>query len=158
MPHKRPCDSSVTRPVIARPGVCVPTEFHDVIIVVTAFFHAPATWQSCIRASRGLERPQPWAKGRFIIRDAGRPGESCIVDGSFRRKPAGIEQPHKMNHWKKAPDPVVVPPPAPTSCPYCRSPRIVTTGEKVDASSYWRCQACGEMWNLGRSQAQHRYR
>ena len=38
----------------------------------------------------------------------------------------------------------------PTACPFCRSPQITTASEKVDASAYWRCEACGEMWNLGR--------
>jgi hypothetical protein len=42
---------------------------------------------------------------------------------------------------------------APTACPFCGSARIATTTEKVDASSYWRCVACGEMWNLGRLRA-----
>ena len=41
---------------------------------------------------------------------------------------------------------------APTMCPFCRSPKITTASEKVDATSYWRCEACGEMWNLGRLQ------
>jgi transposase-like protein len=42
-------------------------------------------------------------------------------------------------------------PPAPTTCPFCRSPRIAATAsKKVDASAYWRCEACGEMWNVAR--------
>jgi transposase-like protein len=51
-------------------------------------------------------------------------------------------------------EPVAVEP-APTSCPFCRSPRIATTTEKVDASSYWRCTACGEMWNVERLRSSH---
>ena len=39
---------------------------------------------------------------------------------------------------------------AQTECPFCRSPRIITVGAKIDASSYWRCEACGEVWNLAR--------
>ena len=48
-------------------------------------------------------------------------------------------------------------PAPPTSCPFCGSAKITTTSEKVDASSYWRCTACGEMWNLGRLQPANRY-
>jgi transposase-like protein len=41
-------------------------------------------------------------------------------------------------------------PPTPTACPFCRSPKIMTTSTKADASSYWRCEACGQVWNVGR--------
>jgi transposase-like protein len=41
-------------------------------------------------------------------------------------------------------------PPAPTTCPFCRSPRITTTAGKADASSYWRCEGCGQVWNVAR--------
>ena len=40
----------------------------------------------------------------------------------------------------------------PTACPFCHSPKITTAIEKVDSSAYWRCEACGEMWNLARLQ------
>jgi transposase-like protein len=54
-----------------------------------------------------------------------------------------------------APDP----PAAPTACPFCRSPKVTAAGEKFDASTYWRCEACGEMWNLARLQSDtHRYK
>jgi transposase-like protein len=50
-------------------------------------------------------------------------------------------------------------PVAPTACPFCRSPQIAAATEKVDVSTYWRCEACGEMWNLARLQsAGHRYK
>jgi transposase-like protein len=42
---------------------------------------------------------------------------------------------------------------SPTACPFCGSPRILTASEKIDASSYWRCEACGDVWNLARVQA-----
>jgi transposase-like protein len=42
------------------------------------------------------------------------------------------------------------PVPAPIACPFCRSPKIMTTSTKADASSYWRCEACGQVWNVGR--------
>ena len=40
--------------------------------------------------------------------------------------------------------------PAPTSCPFCGSPKIATASEKADTSAYWRCEGCGEMWNVAR--------
>jgi transposase-like protein len=46
--------------------------------------------------------------------------------------------------------PVVLSPP--TACPFCRSPRVLAAGDKIDASTYWRCEGCGEMWNLARLQ------
>ena len=45
----------------------------------------------------------------------------------------------------------------PAACPFCRSPNITTASEKVDSSTYWRCKACGEMWNLARLQTANRY-
>jgi hypothetical protein len=42
---------------------------------------------------------------------------------------------------------------APTACPFCRATTIRSPGEKADAGSYWRCEACGEMWNLARNQS-----
>ena len=38
----------------------------------------------------------------------------------------------------------------PTTCPFCGSSHIAAASEKIDASTYWRCESCGEMWNLGR--------
>ena len=49
------------------------------------------------------------------------------------------------------------PPTAPTACPFCRATTIRSPGEKVDLDAYWRCEACGEMWNLSRMQSLHRY-
>jgi transposase-like protein len=40
--------------------------------------------------------------------------------------------------------------PAPTACPFCQSSKLSTPSEKVDANTYWRCDACGQMWNVGR--------
>jgi formate dehydrogenase maturation protein FdhE len=42
------------------------------------------------------------------------------------------------------------PPAAPTACPFCTSPQIAAATEKVDAFTYWRCKACGQMWNVER--------
>jgi len=43
--------------------------------------------------------------------------------------------------------------PAPTTCPFCGSTKIATASEKADVSAYWRCEVCGEMWNVGRLQS-----
>jgi len=63
-----------------------------------------------------------------------------------------------MRHWGKAPVQEEEPVAAPTTCPFCRSSRIMTASEKVDASTYWRCEACGELWNLGRVRPSSRSR
>ena len=46
----------------------------------------------------------------------------------------------------------VAPPTPPAVCPACQSSAIVTAAKIPDAESYWRCTACGEMWNVSRSQ------
>ena len=38
----------------------------------------------------------------------------------------------------------------PARCPSCRSLDLVTTSKVVTADAYWRCCACGEVWNAGR--------
>ena len=45
----------------------------------------------------------------------------------------------------------------PKACPSCGSRDVVTTSKVVDASSYWRCGACGEVWNIGRQREANRY-
>jgi len=45
--------------------------------------------------------------------------------------------------------------PAPTTCPFCGSSKIATASQKADVSAYWRCEICGEMWNVGRLQTRH---
>ena len=39
---------------------------------------------------------------------------------------------------------------APASCPYCQSSDVKTTSKTIDESTYWRCRACGQIWNPGR--------
>jgi transposase-like protein len=39
---------------------------------------------------------------------------------------------------------------APSHCPSCRSLEVRTTSKVITAESYWRCEACGEVWNAGR--------
>jgi transposase-like protein len=41
-------------------------------------------------------------------------------------------------------------PGAPSQCPVCSSPDVKTASKTVTAESYWRCVACGEVWNAGR--------
>ena len=45
------------------------------------------------------------------------------------------------------------PVPDPTVCPFCGSTKIAAPLKKVDTSTYWRCEACNEMWNVGRHKA-----
>jgi predicted Zn finger-like uncharacterized protein len=45
----------------------------------------------------------------------------------------------------------------PASCPACRSRDLVTTSKVANADSYWRCCACGEVWNAARLKAGSRY-
>jgi hypothetical protein len=45
----------------------------------------------------------------------------------------------------------------PSQCPVCRSVDVTTASKVVSAASYWRCSACGEVWNVGRQRAAGRY-
>ena len=51
---------------------------------------------------------------------------------------------------------------APTVCPACRSHSISTTVRHPDEHTYWRCDGCGEIWNVSRREAAasrvHRWR
>ena len=40
------------------------------------------------------------------------------------------------------------------ACPACRSASVTTTAKRPDADSYWRCERCGEVWNIGRRHAE----
>jgi transposase-like protein len=46
---------------------------------------------------------------------------------------------------------------APTACPFCRSAKVGTVDKKAGSSAYWRCEACGEVWNVARLRAPSRY-
>jgi hypothetical protein len=39
---------------------------------------------------------------------------------------------------------------APKACPFCKSVEVTTTSKAVTVSTYWRCGACGQIWNVGR--------
>ena len=44
----------------------------------------------------------------------------------------------------------VAPPTVPSNCPSCRSSEVTTVSKVVTAATYWRCSACGDVWNAGR--------
>lgn len=45
---------------------------------------------------------------------------------------------------------------APTVCPACASTDLTTAAKVIDASTYWRCSRCGEVWNVARRDAGRR--
>jgi len=45
-----------------------------------------------------------------------------------------------------------VPSEPPKACPFCRSAQVVATGKSVSDATYWRCEACGELWNPSRAE------
>jgi len=45
----------------------------------------------------------------------------------------------------------------PRKCPVCGATDLTTTSKVVTAASYWRCTACGEVWNVARLSAASRY-
>ncbi len=40
----------------------------------------------------------------------------------------------------------------PQACPFCKSLDVKTTSKAVNLSTYWRCAACGQIWNVDRLQ------
>jgi transposase-like protein len=38
----------------------------------------------------------------------------------------------------------------PPVCPACKSQSVTTTAKHPDVDSYWRCERCGEVWNIRR--------
>lgn len=38
----------------------------------------------------------------------------------------------------------------PSACPACGSSDVKTSSKVVTDSCYWRCDGCGEVWNVGR--------
>ena len=36
------------------------------------------------------------------------------------------------------------------ACPVCRSHEVSTASRTVTEATYWRCHACGEIWNPSR--------
>ena len=56
---------------------------------------------------------------------------------------------------KRPREPLVPQPPA--RCPHCGASDMVTTSKVIDANTYWRCQTCGEVWNIDRRGAASRF-
>ena len=48
-------------------------------------------------------------------------------------------------------------PETPSRCPACRSTDVTTTSKVATTDAYWRCGACGEVWNVARHRAGARY-
>jgi hypothetical protein len=40
-----------------------------------------------------------------------------------------------------------------TVCRSCQSDRVTATGSAITDATYWRCLACGEIWNPSRTAA-----
>ncbi|MGE3508767.1 MAG: hypothetical protein AB7N65_07775 [Vicinamibacterales bacterium] len=36
------------------------------------------------------------------------------------------------------------------ACPACQSLSVTTAEKYPDQNTYWRCEQCGEVWNVGR--------
>lgn len=45
----------------------------------------------------------------------------------------------------------------PKKCPECGATDLTTASKVANAESYWRCNGCGEVWNVGRLDAASRY-
>jgi transposase-like protein len=43
-----------------------------------------------------------------------------------------------------------VPPVALPACPFCQSKQVSTTDKTTGPDAYWRCHACGQIWNPSR--------
>lgn len=55
--------------------------------------------------------------------------------------------PEVYPHMNRAPDPNE-PIARPECCPFCRSKAIGTLAKVVTRSTFWRCQACGQVWDV----------
>ncbi len=62
-----------------------------------------------------------------------------------------------MSYPGKTDDADTTAPSAPTNCPTCRSIEITTTSKVINVETYWRCGACGDVWNVGRRRQGTRY-
>ena len=43
----------------------------------------------------------------------------------------------------------------PDACPFCRSTNIVTVEKTITTTTYWRCEACGDIWNARNLRTTH---
>ena len=54
----------------------------------------------------------------------------------------------RSGHWMdRSAEPVTT---RPDACPFCQSKAVGTLAKVITPSTYWRCQACGEIWNPAR--------
>jgi predicted Zn finger-like uncharacterized protein len=60
---------------------------------------------------------------------------------------------YRPSTFSRAPAPTPELALSPASCPSCRSTAVVSTAKQPNASGYWRCERCGEVWNPGRRQS-----
>lgn len=60
--------------------------------------------------------------------------------------------------WKANEEPEAPKVPVPARCPVCRSNDLTTTSKVITTSTYWRCRACGEVWNTARRDGRSVYR
>jgi transposase-like protein len=44
-------------------------------------------------------------------------------------------------------------PSPPPVCPFCQKGPVTTTSKQQNEATYWRCHACGQIWNPGRMAA-----
>jgi len=63
----------------------------------------------------------------------------------------------RFRDWERPADPGTATV-APARCPFCESTRIQTTGDAGSNATYWRCDACGEIWNPMRQARPIRHR
>jgi uncharacterized Zn finger protein len=58
-----------------------------------------------------------------------------------------------MKYPNSEPKPVETP----VRCPACGARELNTTSKVIDRNTYWRCLACGEVWNLIRRETGGRF-
>jgi predicted Zn finger-like uncharacterized protein len=64
----------------------------------------------------------------------------------------------EWDRQQRVPEPAESDANAPTKCPACQSAALTTASKSPDRESYWRCTACGEVWNPSRVRTTHTYR
>jgi ribosomal protein L37AE/L43A len=46
----------------------------------------------------------------------------------------------------------------PAACPFCHSKAVGTLAKEITTATYWRCQACGEVWNVANLKSVNSFR
>jgi transposase-like protein len=89
-----------------------------------------------------------------MMSDFRRPGDNDTMADRWRRSQEdGPPSREAARNAEAAPGDVA----PPSHCPVCRSHDVSTTGKVASVDAYWRCGACGEVWNVGRHRAGSRY-